>query len=59
MKSLLYRPTDELYDLQLDPCELKNIAGDATHNATLVHLQSMLRKWMTDFSDPLLAAWPA
>ena len=59
MKSLLYRPIDELYDLQNDPCELKNLASDATQSATLARLQAQLRKWMTDFGDPLLATWPA
>jgi hypothetical protein len=59
MKSLLYRPTDELYDLKDDPCELKNLASDAAQSATLARLQAQLRKWMTEFSDPLLATWPA
>jgi arylsulfatase A-like enzyme len=59
MKSLLYRPTDELYDLQSDPCELKNLASDAAQGATLANLQAKLRKWMIDFGDPLLATWPA
>jgi len=59
MKSMLYRPTDELYDLQADPCELRNLATDATQSATLAGLQAKLRQWMTDFGDPQLATWPA
>lgn len=44
----------ELYDLDADPTERHNLAGDTTHAATLADLGRRLRAWMVESEDPLL-----
>jgi arylsulfatase A-like enzyme len=44
-----------LYDLEKDPHEDKNLAGDAAHRDTLRQMHARLRKIMGDDGDPLLA----
>ncbi len=50
-------PPVELYDLQTDPYEFKNLANDPEHAAPLKRLQSRLRQWQSDIGD--LMADPA
>jgi arylsulfatase A-like enzyme len=45
------RPTVELYDLEKDPGEFTNLAGDPAHAATLRRLQGHLRTWMDETND--------
>jgi arylsulfatase A-like enzyme len=45
------RPPEELYDLQVDPFELKNLAGDAQNRTTLDRLRSVLGAWLNDTRD--------
>lgn len=47
-------PQDQLYDLQTDPTELHNLAGDLRYAEQLQELQSVLLQWRTDTQDPLL-----
>lgn len=44
-----FQPTEELYHLAADPLELKNLAADADHKATLVEMQRLY--------DQQVAAW--
>jgi hypothetical protein len=46
----------ELFDLQSDPEETKNLADDAAHAATRRRLEAALRDWRERTSDPLLDA---
>ena len=46
-----YRPRLELYDLNNDPFELNNIAGEAEHGEVLKELLELLKKWMYDQND--------
>ena len=46
-----HRPPEELYDLQADPFELHNLAGDPAHRATLARLRSQLDAWIADTHD--------
>lgn len=45
------RPEEELYDLELDPYELSNLAGSAEHAATLERMRKRLDRWMTETDD--------
>lgn len=47
------RGTDELYDLERDPHELHNLAGDPAARPLLEDLQARLVAWMKDTADPL------
>jgi uncharacterized sulfatase len=46
------RPPEELYRLDLDPNEMKNLAPDPAHKATLDHLSEQLDQWMKSQGDP-------
>ena len=46
------RPAEELYDLQTDPDQLKNVAGDPERNAAKTRLRRMLDEWMRTTGDP-------
>ncbi|MCC6681452.1 MAG: sulfatase-like hydrolase/transferase [Phycisphaeraceae bacterium] len=48
---------DELYDLQKDPGELINIAGQAEHRAQLIRLRQRLIEWMESIGDPMCNPW--
>lgn len=48
-------PTEQLYDLVLDPQESHNLAGDPAHQDTRVGLATTLDDWMHRTDDPLLA----
>lgn len=45
------RPAEELYDLRVDPHELKNLAADPNHTAQLKALRAELDAWMKDQGD--------
>lgn len=45
------RPREELYDLREDPWEMRNLAGDAAHAATLAKLRSTLKGWIEQTGD--------
>jgi N-sulfoglucosamine sulfohydrolase len=54
VKSFLYRPKEELYDLTADPHELKNLAADPAHAKTLADLRAKLAAWREKTNDPWL-----
>lgn len=45
------RPAEELYDLQADPHETRNLAHDPQHLAQLVRLRQALEKWQQRHGD--------
>jgi arylsulfatase A-like enzyme len=47
------RPAEELYDLELDPQEVKNISGHEGYAAAKAELRARLDRWMTETGDPL------
>jgi arylsulfatase A-like enzyme len=56
------RPEVELYDLQVDPEEKKNLAADPRHATVLRELDERLSRWMrvtNDFLPPPLGEYPA
>jgi N-sulfoglucosamine sulfohydrolase len=47
-------PSEQLYDLVMDPNEAHNLVGDPAHSATLEELRGRLETWMVETKDPLL-----
>ena len=45
---------DELYDLQNDPGELRNLYNDARYSDVRARLQQRLNEWMKTIDDPIL-----
>ena len=45
------KPIEELYDLQADPHELKNLAADPAHHVTLKELRALVDDWVRDTND--------
>ncbi len=46
-----YRPGEELYELEQDPYEWNNLAGDARYAKIQAELKSQLAAWMKDQGD--------
>ena len=53
------RPEEELYDLQSDPYELRNLADDDEHKTLLVDLRRKLDLWIEKTGDQGQRAEPA
>ena len=51
-------PTLELYDLQTDPDELRNLAGSAAARSERDRLYAALRQWVRDTADPAVDPQP-
>ena len=47
------RPAEELYDVEADPYELKNLAADPAHAATLAELREKLKAWRLQQGEDL------
>jgi arylsulfatase A-like enzyme len=50
------RPTEELYDLEADPFELKNLAAEPAQAASLAELRQGLDAWMNSTNDTQMVA---
>jgi arylsulfatase A-like enzyme len=46
------KPDEELYDLEADPYETKNLAADPAHAATLERLRKAVADWRAEIKDP-------
>ena len=46
-----------MYDLELDPGELRNLATDPAYRHELDRLRHRLVAWMESIQDPLLNGW--
>jgi N-sulfoglucosamine sulfohydrolase len=57
MEALQFRPREQLFDLDADPWETANLAGDPAYARVQADLRARLRAWMTELDDPLLAEW--
>lgn len=45
------KPPEELYDVQADPHEIRNLANDPQHQATLKRMRAALEQWQKDTKD--------
>jgi N-sulfoglucosamine sulfohydrolase len=52
LDAYLHRPHEELYDLDKDPDELKNVAADAKYADVLADLRGRLKAWQEKTKDP-------
>ncbi|MGM9507663.1 sulfatase family protein [Larkinella sp. GY13] len=53
----LNRPRFELYDLQTDPDEVRNLANDPKHRATLKRMQEKLKRFQQQTKDLWVSKW--
>ena len=51
-------PLLELYDLQSDPDELRDLAAEPEHQAARERLYATLLRWVRDTSDPAVKPPP-
>jgi N-sulfoglucosamine sulfohydrolase len=52
LDGFVHRPKEELYDLEKDPHELKNVAEDPKYAEVLGGLRKQLREWQEKTKDP-------
>jgi uncharacterized sulfatase len=45
------KPAEELYDTTTDPHEIRNLAADSAHGATLAEMRTALDRWMEETGD--------
>jgi N-sulfoglucosamine sulfohydrolase len=57
VEKYVHRPLEELYDLENDPHELKNVAADPKYTAVLKDLRERLKAWQTETRDPWLVKY--
>ncbi|HEY7426596.1 MAG TPA: sulfatase [Gemmataceae bacterium] len=57
VESFIHRPLEELYDLENDPNELKNVAADPKYAEVLKDLRERLKAWQTKTRDPWLVKY--
>jgi arylsulfatase A-like enzyme len=48
-----HRPAEELFDVENDPYEQNNLAGDARHATALAELRESLRRWRVEQGEDL------
>ncbi len=54
MDAYVHRPLEELYDLEKDPLETKNLAADPAAAAVLADLRKRMETWREETKDPWL-----
>jgi len=53
VRAYQHRPAEELYDVQADPYELRNLANDPQYQQIKAQLRARLIEWMHQQADPL------
>lgn len=54
LRDFFFRPPEELYDLEMDPGEIHNLAQSPEHTKTLESLRERLETWQWRSEDPWL-----
>lgn len=54
LADFLLRPPEELYDLETDPNEVRNLAAEPEHRQTLERMRAQLEDWQLRTEDPWL-----
>ena len=54
LKRLPDRPAEELFDMEEDPEEFRNLSGDPRYADVLAEHRDMCDEWMRQTSDPVL-----
>lgn len=54
LKDYIFRPAEELYDLDSDPLEVVNLATEESHKERLLEFRNKLEKWQDETLDPWL-----
>jgi N-sulfoglucosamine sulfohydrolase len=57
VSSYIQRPSFELFDLQSDPAESKNLADDPKFASQLEQMKSRLKTLQTETDDPWVMKW--
>lgn len=57
VKQYVHRPRFELFDLEADPHETRNLVDDPAHKETLESLQGKLQRWQSATKDPWDTKW--
>ncbi len=57
VEAYIHRPRFELYDLEKDPHEARNLAGDPKHRKLLADLQAELKAFQKRTDDPWILKW--
>jgi len=57
VQAYLHRPAFELYDLEADPHEVKNLASDPRHAKVLEELKEKLKAFQKRTNDPWILKW--
>jgi N-sulfoglucosamine sulfohydrolase len=57
LSAYVQRPAFELYDLERDPLESTNLAGDPEHAALLADLKARLKAFQARTGDPWILKW--
>jgi N-sulfoglucosamine sulfohydrolase len=56
-QAFLRRPLEELYDVEKDPTETRNLANEAAHARRLKVLRNQVREWQQKTNDPWLVKY--
>jgi len=57
VEAYLHRPKFELYDLEDDPHEVRNLAEDPRHRGTLDRMKAKLKAFQKQTKDPWILKW--
>jgi N-sulfoglucosamine sulfohydrolase len=57
LDAYVHRPREELYDLEKDPNEFKNVAADPVYASVLADLRKRMKDWQERTQDPWLVKY--